>query len=293
MEYEKLLYTNQRGEQLELSNTSVFHVNVSKDVTGLSEIDNNIYTSDSIGQHGSTYIGQKIESKKIKIKGHIKIIDKAQAISLRRKALRILNPELQGNLKYIYNGNIKEINCNVSDNVSFYKGTIYLSFEIVLIALHPFWSDIMEKREEIAKWEGDWTFPTIIDYEDGMIYGHRTENIIVNVCNVGDITTGMRIRFTSIGTVTNPKLLNINTNEYIQINTKMLPGDIIDINTEYGQKTIVLTRNGIQEDYFRNIDVDSVFMQLCIGDNIFKYDAESGSDLLEVTIYYNPQYLGV
>jgi hypothetical protein len=34
-------------------------------------------------------------------------------------------------------------------------------------------------------------------------------------------------------------------------------------------------------------------MTLEIGDNIYRYDAESGVDNLEVSIYYNPQYLGV
>ena len=34
-------------------------------------------------------------------------------------------------------------------------------------------------------------------------------------------------------------------------------------------------------------------MQLAIGDNIFRYDAESGVNAMEVSIYYNAKYLGV
>ena len=44
MEYERLIYTNERGDSLELSVNSIFHCNVSKDVTGLSDVRNTIYS---------------------------------------------------------------------------------------------------------------------------------------------------------------------------------------------------------------------------------------------------------
>ena len=85
----------------------------------------------------------------------------------------------------------------------------------------------------------------------------------------------------------------ISTQEFIQINTTMQTGDVIEITTEYGNKGATLTRNGEKSDYFRYIDLDSTFMQLEIGDNIFRYDAEGGVNSLEVSIFYNAKYLGV
>ena len=40
---------------------------------------------------------------------------------------------------------------------------------------------------------------------------------IVDCYNEGDVSTGMRIRFTALGTVSNPILLNVDTEEFIQI----------------------------------------------------------------------------
>ena len=56
----------------------------------------------------------------------------------------------------------------------------------------------------------------------------------------------------------------------------MKTGDVIEINTKYGSKGAKLIRDGVETDYFRYIDVDSTFMQLAIGDNMFRYDAASG-----------------
>ena len=54
MDYEKLTYINSRGETLEFGITSVYHCNVSKDVTGIAGIDNTIYKTNSMGQNGET-----------------------------------------------------------------------------------------------------------------------------------------------------------------------------------------------------------------------------------------------
>ena len=111
--------------------------------------------------------------------------------------------------------------------------------------------------------------------------------------NAGDVTTGMRIKFIALGALSTPILLNVDTGEYIKINTTMVAGDVITVCTEYGNKGATLERNGETIDCFKDIDVDSTFMELNIGDNVYRYDAESGVDNLEVSIYYYPQYLGV
>lgn len=59
---EKLIYTNERGESIEFSPASSYHVNF-KDVTGLSDVRNAIYSTNSMGQDGDTYLGYRIESR--------------------------------------------------------------------------------------------------------------------------------------------------------------------------------------------------------------------------------------
>lgn len=295
MEYEKLTYTNELGDSIEFSISSLYFCNVSKDAKGLAGVDNKIYSTNSTQQYGDTFAGQHIEARDITVKGAINTRDKAQAIELRRKALRILNPELKGTLKYEYRGFTKVIDVRIDDRPDFYKKTVLLQYDIAFKALNPFWRNEAETKEEIASWLGAWEFPTEIDEDssDSMIFGYREESVIVDCYNAGDVSTGMRIKFMALGILTNPILLNVNTGEFIQINRTMQAGDVITVNTEYGNKGATLERNGEVIDCFKDIDVDSTFMALGIGDNIYRYDAASGVDNLEVSIYYNPQYLGV
>lgn len=80
---EKLTYTNERGESIVFSPASSYHVNF-KDVSGLSDVQNAIYSTNSMGQDGDTYLGYRIESRDIDIVGHIKERDKIAIQELRR-----------------------------------------------------------------------------------------------------------------------------------------------------------------------------------------------------------------
>ncbi len=295
MEYEKLIYTNERGESIELSTESVYHCNVSKDVDGIAGVTNVVYSTNSMGQHGDTYVGQRIEARDIDILGHINTRDKQQAYQLRRQMLKVFNPELGGTLAYEYGGFKRVINCRIHGEPKVERKSVLLEFALQLDCLNPFWREEDEEKEDIASWVPAWEFPCEIEQDNpqSMIYGYRAESVIVDCYNEGDVSTGMRIRFMALGTVTNPIILNVDTEEFIKLNVTMLTGDVIEINTKYGSKGATLTRDGQKTDYFRYVDVDSTFMQLAIGDNNFRYDAESGVNSMEVTIFYNKEYLGV
>lgn len=293
--HEKLIYTNERGESIELSAGSVYHCNVSKDVEGIAGVTNVVYSTNSMGQHGDTYVGQRIEARDIDIVGHINTRDKQQAYELRRKMLKVFNPELDGTLTYEYGSFKRVINCRLHGEPKLQRQSVLIEFELPLDCLNPFWREEDEQKEDIASWVAAWHFPCVIEKENtkSMIFGYRAESVIVDCYNEGDVSTGMRIRFTALGTVINPIILNVDTEEFIKLNVTMQTGDVIEVNTKYGSKGATLTRDGIVTDYFRYVDVDSTFMQLAIGDNNFRYDAESGVNSMEVSIFYNKEYLGV
>lgn len=293
MDYEKLTYINSRGETLEFGITSIFHCNVSKDVTGIAGIDNTLYKTNSMGQHGDTYIAQRFEPREIDIVGNINTTDKDRVLDLRRRAEKILNAELDAKLIYTYRDFVRVIDCKVDGIPTFKKGKVFMQYSIPLTCCSPFWREEQEAKKDIAAWVSNWEFPFEIP-EEGIELGYREPSVIVDVYNEGDVRSGMRIEFRAKATVVNPVILNVNTQQYIKlVNTTMAAGDIITINTDYGSKGATLTRDGTETDYFRYVDVDSTFMQLEIGDNIFRYDAESGVNSLEATIYHNNKYLGV
>ena len=292
---EVLTYINSRGETIVFGINSKYHVNVSKDVQGLSDLNDTIYSTNSMGQHGDTYAGVRIEPRVIDIDGKINDDNKDNQLRLRRDALKILNPELDGTLYYTYGDFIRKIGAKVSGSPTFDRKNLSQEFTVSFKCLDPFWQDENETREDIASWLGDWEFPCDIEQDDAedMIFGHREESLIVDVYNAGHIKAGMRITFRALGELTNPMLFNVDTREFIKVNITMVAGDEIEIDTSYGNKSITLKRNGVETNIYRYMDVDSTFIQLDIGDNIFRYDADTGLDNLEASVSFAQKYLGV
>ena len=68
---------------------------------------------------------------------------------------------------------------------------------------------------------------------------------------------------------------------------------MLTVTTHFANKRVELTKQGITENAFGWLDLDSAFLQLYPGDNLLRYDADDGLDSLEVDIYYTPQYVGV
>lgn len=103
----------------------------------------------------------------------------------------------------------------------------------------------------------------------------------------------IRIEFRAIGAVTNPVLLNVDTREFIKLNISLVAGDVLTVSTGYGEKAVKLNRGGTITDAFRYLDVDSSYLQIAVGDNLFRYSADANAENLEVSIYHNNLYLWV
>lgn len=290
---EKLTYTNERGESIVFSHASTFHTN---EVNGLSDVRNAIYSINSMGQDGDTYLGNRIESREIEIVGSIKERDKDRMRDFRRQMNRVLNPQYAATLTYEYGDFKRVIDCKVDNAPVFSRRAIFQDFTVQLLCLNPFWRKESKTRNDIATWIGGFEFPEpdgLEIPEDGWEIGYRQPSLIVNVYNDGDVQTGIRIEFRALGVVTNPSLLNVDTQEFIKLNIELIAGDVLTVSTGYGEKEVTLNRGGVVTDAFRYLDVDSSYLQLAVADNLFRYSAEGNLENLEVSIYHDDLYLGV
>jgi len=251
----------------------------------------NIYANKGMAQDGSTYLGNTLDIKDISLEVAVLSSSESELISLRATLDKVFNPKL-GEGYLIYKDEVKErkAKCIVNKLPYLISSGSVAEGLISLTASNPFWTDLQELKEEIALWAGDFSFPLEI-LETGIRMGHREPSLIVNVLNNGDVECGMRIEFKALATLTNPSLLNVNTNEYIKVIKGMVAGEVITVTTYFGNKKIESTLNGVTTNIFNFIDFESTFLQLDVGDNLMRYDAESGLDNLEVSIYFMPQYL--
>ncbi|KRU42197.1 phage tail family protein [Clostridium sporogenes] len=285
---EKFIYENEKGQQIEFSIWSPFFL---EHIDGISGLKNIIYNSKGMGQDGSTNTGSTLDDRNIVIQGAI-----TENIELNReKLLSIINPKIPSKLVYT-DGNIKKyVECIVETAPVITKEN-KPKFQISLLCNNPYWKDYIETKINIALWKGDFHFPLVIPQGKGITMGHREPSLIVNVNNTGQVKTGMIIEFFARGTLSNPSLFNVNTREFIKINKGMVAGEKFIINTNYSKKKILQELNGVTTDILNYLDIvggGDTFLQLDVGDNLFRYNTDSNLDNLEVNIYFSPQYLGV
>ena len=112
---ETLTYVNEAGESVSFSTASIYHVNIKKDVAGLSNVQSEIYRINSMGQDGDTYLGNRIKSRDIEVVGKIKERNDEKAKRLRRELNHILNPQYSGMLIYQRGDFKRAIKCKVEE----------------------------------------------------------------------------------------------------------------------------------------------------------------------------------
>jgi len=285
---EKFIFENERGQQIEFSVYSPFFID---NIDGISGLKNIIYQNKGMGQDGSTYMGSTLGNRNIVIQGAITENKEQNRIKL----LSIINPKLKAKLIYA-DGNIKKyVECVVETAPTITKD-YNPKYQISLLCPNPYWRDTAESKKQIVLWKGDFHFPLIIPQDKGIIIGHREPSLIVNIENNGQVKTGMVIEFYARGTLKNPSLFNVNTREFIKVNKEMVAGEKIIVNTNYGKKKITQDINGVKTDILNYLDIvggGDTFLQLDVGDNLFRYNADENLNNLEVSIYFSPQYLGV
>lgn len=285
---EKFIYLNELGKSIEFSLFSPFFI---EEMTGLGGITNTIYSSKGLSQDGSTYTGSNLENRNIVILGAITENKEAN----RDKLIKTFNPKLKSRLIYENETVKKYIDCIVEMPPDPTKSP-RPKFQVSLLCNNPYWKDYNQTKAQIALWKCDAHFPLVSPLDTGMIMGHREPSLIVNVSNNGQVKTGMIIEFIARGALSCPSLFNVNTREFVKINKDMVAGEKIVVNTNFGQKYVMQYLNGIETNILNNLDIiggGDTFLQLDIGDNLFRYDAESNLDNLEVNISFSPQYLGV
>lgn len=282
----ELTYTNQDGATVTLRQVKPLFITK---LDGVGRVRQTISTFHAPEQDGAFYISSTLDMRNITIEGTILADSVDKAFAYRRRLLRIFTPKLKGTLIY----RNRQISCIVEE-AAFSAGNTARtpSFFISLLCPSPFFEPLEADRKELASWEKNFSFPLEIT-EPGIEFGIRQPSQIITIENEGDVPCGCVIVFKALGTVVNPELMNVETGEFIRINTEMSSGQEIHVYTHFAGKRVVSVIGTTETNAFALIDVGSTFLQLSVGKNVLRYDAQEYMDLLEVVINYRPQYLGV
>lgn len=251
-----------------------------------------------VNQIGVSITSTSLKERSITVTGWI-IADTEEEMDERKQFLnRYFDPRYE--IDVMYKGYFLRF---VPDNTVKYgtsekeNNDTIVQFQIKGTCADPLFSEINGSKETIAATIATFHFPLIMStnlYEKGIVFGYRQPSLTAKVTNKGAVEVGMKIVFKAIGELTNPRLIDVDTREFVAIEKSMVAGEEIVINTNVGEKSIQgKIGNEDYSNYFMYKDLDSTWLQLRLGDNLFRYDADSGLDNLEVYLYFYNKYLEV
>lgn len=258
---------------------------------GVSEASHNSFKG--VNQVGEYLVNSTLEGRDVAITGFV-LADTPDQMAIRKRELyRLLNP--LDKFQLIRDG--FKLECVAQSTVKFAPKRAQNSSEAAKFVLDawcpdPCFTPLSKSRVNIATWSGKFAFPLSIPPE-GIIMGVRTPSTIINIRNEGDLPAGILLEFRARGQVVNPSILNVNSREYMKLNHTMEAGETIRINTNYGQKTAASIIGSSETSVMGHWDLGGTFLQLAVGDNVFRYDAEENISNLEVEMAFYPKYLGV
>ena len=92
--------------------------------------------------------------------------------------------------------------------------------------------------------------------------------------------------------MTNPRITNLTTGEFIKVNRAIPVGYRLILDTSFGNKRVeIVAPDGVVQNAFHYIDLESTFFNLDVGENRFGFITEGGNP--EVYVEYKHRYLSV
>lgn len=285
---EQFIFENSLGNSITIdqNNDSTFFL---QSYDGLTSSEIIPITTTGYNQIGSKFIKNKIGIRLINISFQVYGETMQDFYEQRRNLSSIFNPTLgEGVLTYQNDFINKSIDVSISamSYPTEKNGNLQL-FTVELIAHNPLWYDTELSGLKLDGFTGGLTFPLSI-VNGGVILAEK--GAVGNIEIIGDVPSPILVEFRNSGT--NPKLTNVTTGDFIQINTIIDDNEKIIVNTAYGNKTVTFINiDGEESSAYHLTSNDSKFFSLPMGLNKLSFEASGG--MPEIYIYWRNWFLGV
>lgn len=282
----KISFINANDEIFEITGNYI----LGKDWSGFGEINVDHKTEKAPYQDGETYIDTILGTKDIVIPFLIKGSTRQSVFDRRLIVQKAFNPKL-GLGKLVWeqdDGTEYYIDCLPFSPIfpgGKSQGKWYQQVIIRFLAPNPYWYNPTQIQEILIGFSGglqfNWSFP--------ISFGQVGSSVIVN--NLGNVETPVLIYI--YGEVVDPIITNNTTDESIEIVGTVNDGDILIINTAFGEKGALLLSDGEYTNVFQMVDPDSTFWYINPGLNNLSYTVTSEGENAECRVMFYYRYSGV
>lgn len=282
-----LTLTNDNGNQLTFNQLGgPFTIT---EITGLNPPTATINTNTTAILDGARFNSSKLDMRSIQIAFAIDY----DAATNRLEVYKVLQSKKHITLAYT-----SEVIDVVTDGyVQSIDVTYFEMKQVVTVSIlcpFPYFKSAQAVVNDLSNLINLFHFPFASTEEGEIVFGYIETVNSVNVINNGTTETGMVIELYAKASVTNPKIYNYITQEFIGLDFTMEAADLITIDTTAGNKTITLLRDGVESNIFNSLMQNSTWLQLNVGGNEFVYTVDGGSsENLNVIMIHNDLFEGV
>jgi phage-related protein len=245
-------------------------------------------------QDGSVQLDRLFEPRDIKMKFSIEAFQNFTAINThKREIISALNPKHGvGRLEYTNDNGTWWTPATPTGPVFPNKPylTPWQEGAVIFYCNDPYWYEMESQSVSMQTLNPGVTFPLTF-----LAAGITLSNYVAftpSVQNLGDWTAPIQIQI--IGACLNPKLLKSTTGEYVRIVGNLAAGDLIEIDTTPGNKTVWYTPfGGSRVNGINMLDTASTFFSLDPGVNTLAFTDDTPSSTKQCFISWTHRYIGV
>lgn len=276
---------NSSGDRIDMTTTANQYM--TSKISGLNPPPGTVSTSLYAGMDGSYLNNAFIEKRNLVISFEMRGV----GIEKRRHALyRVVKPSRYIKVFYKTSG-IDVYTEGYVETCEIDNFTNKINGQISILCPDPYWYSSSAIHACYSRVSGGFIFP-FPQSDEPFILGSYSTTDNIEILNDGD-ETGFIIQIEALDTATTPTIYNADTGEYLQIKGEIQRGDIITISTKTGNKTITLTRNGVDSNIINQLVAGSTWLTLREGLNTFHVQAVRNVKNLKITLMHTNAYLGV
>lgn len=280
----ELKVENKYGEVLQLSQNPAY---VIKLIDGIDPPDAVINTARNANADGSVFNSAYVDNRTIQITMAINYPVEANRITLYRyfksKYPVVLYYKNDSRNVFI-DGYVQSI------GVSYFNKKEL--FTVTILCPNPYFEGVEDETDISLSVNSMFEFP--FEIEDSIEFSEQNQHRETIVYNGGDVETGATFVLQANGSVVNPKIINLDTNEQFAFNVSLSFGDEIRLNTVKKQKSVLVYRfDGTIENLIGSTINGADWFQLRPQENNFTVTATSGINHLDAYIYVRDKFEGV
>lgn len=272
------VYKNDDGEAITLTYDGGYLI--SKPV-GIDTVSVTISEAQGIGQTGTTIRSANVDSRPVTISGII--VGDSQA-EKKERLMETVRPDIGG--KLFCDDYYLEV--HPTDTPTIEAKEKQAKFQFSLLAPYPYWMKSENAYAALSGVEKRFKFPWNISRP--YRFGEVVTRQFITIHNSGQLEVPFTVTFTALDAVTNPKIIDAKSNNYLLVKKGMVAGERLVVEITHDRVYVISSADG---ECRGALDIKSKFYRLRVGDNVIKPEADSGKNNLSVSIDYAIEKTGV